>query len=210
MTDFRETKIKILSEEHSRAFQEAVFEAGGRWHFGKVVKYLSTKFLFVDANLYIGFEVSDRSYFDCHKFTEIQYPLPTKGHPHAELMQQYAEDAKTHAEPWELWQFKAEGDEWWDCPRGLHWRVTTKYRRKPKTHTVNGVEVPDLRFTPKIYEEYYFPSPDFPSLALRTRANYAHFNASDEHRIKNGLCYEISEEGRQAAVLHAKAMLGIE
>ena len=80
--------------------------------------------------------------------------------------------------------------------------------RKPKTHTVHGVEIPDLRFTPKTYEEYYYPSPNHPSLVFRIRANYAHFNAADEHRIKNGLCYEISEEGRQAAILHAKAMLG--
>ena len=80
---------------------------------------------------------------------------------------------------------------------------------EPKTHTVNGVEIPDLRFTPKTYEEYYFPSPDSPTLAFRTRANYAHFNAADEHRIEYNLCYPPTDEGREAAILHAKAVLGI-
>ena len=90
----------------------------------------------------------------------------------------------------------------------VHSEQMMRYAEDAKTHIVHGVETPDLRFTPKTYEEYYYPSPNHPSLAFRTRANYAHFNAADEHRIKNGLCYEISEEGRQAAIIHAKAMLG--
>ncbi len=208
MTDFRETKIRILSEEHSRAFQEAVIAAGGGGPFEKYVKCLSAKFLFVAAVLHLGYVNSDSDYFDRHQYKEIQFPLPTKGHPHAELMAQYAEDAKTTDKPWELYQIKTVLNIWKDIGCQFIFDSNCTYRRNPKTHIVHGVEIPDLRFTPKTYEEYYFPYPNSPALAFRTRANYAHFNAADEHRIKYGLCYEISEEGRQAAMLHAKAMLG--
>lgn len=131
------------------------------------------------------------------------------GHVHAELMMQFAEDAKTHAEPWKLWQTKTGEFDWIDCQFSPMWDPSVEYRRKPKIHTVHGVEIPDLRFTPKIYEEYCYPSPNHPSLVFRTQANYAHVNAADEHRLKHNLCYPPTEEGREAAILHAKAMLGI-
>ena len=78
--NFRKTKIEILSEEHSKAFQEAVFAAGGWWRSAEEgVMYLSAKFLFVSADLKLGFENSDRDYFDSHENTEIQFPIPPKG-----------------------------------------------------------------------------------------------------------------------------------
>lgn len=47
MTDFRNVKLKVLSQEHSAAFQEAVFESGGRWRFGgDKVRYTDAKYLF--------------------------------------------------------------------------------------------------------------------------------------------------------------------
>lgn len=121
--DFRNTKIHIKSEAHSKAFQEAVFAAGGEWLRGG------------------------------QSYQEIQFPLPTKGHVHAELMAQYAEDAKTHAEPWKLWQFNAGS--WGDCMYSPAWATHLEYRRKPKTHFVHGVEIPDLRVSPKQSEYYY-------------------------------------------------------
>ena len=207
MADFRETKIKTLSEEHSRAFQEAVIAAGGTWHSGgRAVKYLSAKFLFVDADLYLGFEVSDRDYFDSHEYKEIQFSLPTKGHVHAELMQQYAEDAKTHAEPWELWQVKGNDDVWKHCGAHPMWTSSTEYRRKPKTHIVNGVEIPDLRVSPKEGEYYYLSDPM--SRILFNAHKFVN-NHSDKLWVERGLAYQFTNEGKQAAILHAKAMLGM-
>lgn len=53
-----------------------------------------------------------------------------KGHPHAALMKQYAEDAETHARPWELWEHKHEALKTWN-PCGFHpmWYLDSEYRR---------------------------------------------------------------------------------
>ena len=50
MTDFRNVKLKVLSPEHSAAFQEAVFESGGRWRVdGDKVMYTDAKYLFTSS-----------------------------------------------------------------------------------------------------------------------------------------------------------------
>lgn len=53
-----------------------------------------------------------------------------KGHPHAALMKQYAEDAETHERPWELWEHKHEALKTWN-PCGSHpvWYLDSEYRR---------------------------------------------------------------------------------
>lgn len=53
-----------------------------------------------------------------------------KGHPHAALMKQYAEDAETHERPWELWEYKDRALPWKHCG-SFHpgWCLETKYRR---------------------------------------------------------------------------------
>lgn len=53
-----------------------------------------------------------------------------KGHPHAALMKQYAEDAETHERPWELWEYKHEALKTWN-PCGPHpgWYLDSEYRR---------------------------------------------------------------------------------
>lgn len=53
-----------------------------------------------------------------------------KGHPHAALMKQYAEDAETHESPWELWEHKHEAFKTWK-PCGSHpgWYSDNEYRR---------------------------------------------------------------------------------
>lgn len=128
-------------------------------------------------------------------------------HAHAESMALYAEDAKTTDKPWELWQVKDKDGVWWPCTHHPIWGAATEYRRKPKTHTVNGVEVPDLRFEPKNGEEYWFPDASTEKLVYGTV--YGYESTIDTHRVSNNLCYEPTEEGKQAAILHAKAWLGI-
>lgn len=48
MTDFRNVKLKVLSREHSAAFQEAAFDAGVRWEIGEhMVQKTDAKYLFI-------------------------------------------------------------------------------------------------------------------------------------------------------------------
>ena len=128
------------------------------------------------------------------------------GHIHAELMAQYAEDAKTHAEPWKLWQVKSVDGVWRYCHINPIWAYDTEYRRKPKTHIVNGVEIPDLRIRPKDGQGYWYPDASTECLVwcevFRIESTW-HI-----HRVANNLCYELTEDGKQAAILHSKAWLG--
>lgn len=53
-----------------------------------------------------------------------------KGHPHAALMKQYAEDAETHKRPWELWEFNgAFVESWQPCVFHPAWCHDKEYRR---------------------------------------------------------------------------------
>jgi hypothetical protein len=72
---------------------------------------------------------------------------------------------------------------------------------------VNGVEIPDISFKPNIGESCYLPFPT--SSSLYSRHVYNHSNEITGHLSTNGICYPFTEEGREVAILHAKAMLGI-
>lgn len=132
--------------------------------------------------------------------------MAKQGHVHADLMAQYAEDAKTTDKPWELWQIKILG-EWGVCECNPAWATHLEYRRKPKTKLIHGVEVPDISFTPNDGEEYVYPNIYGEDYASASRF-YRGYEAS-EMALKAGCCYPYTEEGTQAAILHAKAMLGL-
>ena len=204
--DFRNTKIHIKSEEHSKAFQEAVFEAGGGWLTGGKVILPDAVHIYVDENLILT-AASNLRYFESHDYREIVFPSPTKGHPHALLMMQYAEDAKTTDKPWELDQIKTVQNIWKDIGGQFIFNSDHTYRRKPKTKLINGVEIPDISFTPEYLQDYWFPDPSTDGFCHQTL--YAPMSSGDIHRVKHGLCYPLTEEGKQAAILHSKAMLCI-
>lgn len=129
------------------------------------------------------------------------------GHKHAELMVMYAEGAKTHAEPWELWESKfPDEEEWHHLNYHPSWDISTEYRHKLKTHIVNGIAIPDLRISPKYDDSYYLADPT--ALELTTLYRFTGTNV-DKIWVGRGLTYQPTEEGEQAAILHAKAMLGI-
>lgn len=128
------------------------------------------------------------------------------GHIHAENMALFAEDAKTHAEPWKLWQIKNHEDMWVNLDFIPSWDPSLEYRRKPKTHIVNGVEIPDLRIRPKDRQEYWYPDASTEYLVSRVVCRIE--LSCHIHRKANNLCYEPTEEGKQAAILHSKAWLG--
>ena len=64
------------------------------------------------------------------------------GHIHAELMAQYAEDAKQHDRPWELWQH-GDHEDWVGCTTHPSWYKGHSYRRKPQTIMIGEYEVPE-------------------------------------------------------------------
>jgi hypothetical protein len=72
---------------------------------------------------------------------------------------------------------------------------------------INGVEVPNISFKPKLNEYYYTPMPNYPELYHLMMDYYS--NRLTDHLSVNNLCYPYTEEGKQAAILHAKAMLGV-
>lgn len=206
--------VEGCSEEEKKEVQQAFFDAGFRWknNFKDFSHLNAVEY----TNIGAGGDITAYCMYgstteDCNmsaqEFLERVYE-PQKGYVHAELMLQFAEDAQTHTEPWKLWQFKVEGDVWCDCPRNPHWRVTTEYRRKPKTKLIHGVEIPDFEFIPKVGEKYYTANVGLPEL-------FEHGYRSSEdctftqRMTERGLIYPYSEEGKQATILHSKAMLGI-
>lgn len=216
--DFDATKeysvnVQGCAEDVKKAVQQAFFDAGFLWLIGgkeyqhlDAVQYSNARGCGDVTEHCMCGSTTKECNMTAEAFLDLVYEPEQQGYVHAKLMLQFAEDAQTHAEPWKLWQFKVEDDAWRDCPRNPHWRVTTEYRRKPKTHIVNGVEIPDLRVTPKYGDDYY----------LADSLSITFFNAHNfvEHRmeklwVERGLCYQRTEEGKQAAILHSKAMLGI-
>lgn len=75
-----------------------------------------------------------------------------------------------------------------------------------QTKLINGVEVPDISFQPDLNESYHFPAPCYEYLYGHTE--YEDYE-TDRHCANYNLCYPMTNEGKEAAILHAKAMLGI-
>lgn len=74
MIDFREKKIKILSEGHSKAFQEAVFKKGGCWHQSGRLYQKGANYIFVNKHLSMSY-CDGAEFFQGHYYREIQFPL---------------------------------------------------------------------------------------------------------------------------------------
>jgi hypothetical protein len=96
-----------------------------------------------------------------------------------------------------------------DLPiQSLFWdKAEIKAPTKPADiKIINGIEIPDITFKPDLNVHYYTPMPTHPS--LHHLMNYCS-NEINNHLRNSDLCYPFTEEGKQAAILHAKAMLGI-
>lgn len=75
MEKFLNTKIKVLSEEHSRAFQKAAFKVGCRC-IGSLL-YENVRYLFIDKNGLIRHS-NDTTYFQESTRREITFNMETK------------------------------------------------------------------------------------------------------------------------------------
>lgn len=84
--------------------------------------------------------------------------------------------------------------------------IVGMWQEPAKTKVINGHEIPDISFTPEATEGYCFPAPGRASLYgvdwfFQTDEN-------DVHRLRNNMCYPATDEGKAAAIAHAKALLG--
>lgn len=123
------------------------------------------------------------------------------GHIHAELMAQYAEDAKQHDEPWELWQHDGRGT-WVDCVCHPSWWSHTQYRRKPRSIMIGDIEVPEpCKVSLKYKEEYFIPLLTTAGASLRIWNGDKH----DAYVLKSNLVHL----DFQSAALHAKALIEV-
>mgnify|MGYP000890926894 CR=1 FL=1 len=66
-----------------------------------------------------------------------------EGHPHASLMAEYAEDAKTLRQPWLRWAHRTDNSlRWHKMGEMPLWNTDTRYRRLVKVGNIGGRSVP--------------------------------------------------------------------
>lgn len=82
----------------------------------------------------------------------------SKGHVHAELMAQYAEDAKETDRPWERWQVEliAHVSGYITCECNPSWEPEHVYRRKPTQVRVAGEVFDDVLLSEPIGSEHVY------------------------------------------------------
>jgi hypothetical protein len=95
--------------------------------------------------------------------------------------------------------------------QSLFWdEVFIKAPAKPvkvaATKIVNGVEIPNISYHPKTHHHCNIPAPANPAFYENVRC---YNNENIAYMSALGLCYPNTEKGKAAAILHAKAMLGI-
>lgn len=121
-------------------------------------------------------------------------------HPHAALMLLYAQDAAETDKPWEHWEFKSDTG-FRRCLKHPEWNEHFEYRRKPKTITVNGIEVPEpSRETPKIGDRYYLAYPV-------SSSGFVEYFWTNEAQEKSWLEKGLLHLTKEAAIAHAIAMI---
>lgn len=126
----------------------------------------------------------------------------TEQNPHAALIAEYCEDWKNNIKPWKGWECKDDAcDKWTDLDSHPNWYKTTQYRRKPKTISINGFDVPmPISVKPEIGQIFY--------AALPTARYFYHEvtwenDCSDVRMFERGFCHL----DKESAIIHAKALL---
>lgn len=118
-------------------------------------------------------------------------------------MAEYAKDAAETETPWERWEFRINSNKSWT--KALHhpeWLRAVAYRRKSQTITVNGFEVPaPLTTVPEPGQKIFWVSLAEDNYVWET----TWCNTQLDQRM---LCRRLIHTTKEAAIAHAKAMLG--
>ena len=122
-------------------------------------------------------------------------------HPHAENMALYAQDALETDKPWERWEVEYPACIWTPLDNHPEWNSHAKYRRKPRTITINGYEVPEPVREPLDVGDHYWTFSPFTSTGVY-RSTWHNFDV-DRCAMINGFIH-LTEE---AALAHAEALL---
>lgn len=149
----------------------------------------------------------DLVFFTKDTTTQEQPIVDTKNtpHPHAALMAEYAKDAAETSTPWERWEVRTPASEYWVAAVAHpEWNTNHEYRRKPQTITVNGFTVPKPMATAPARRASYY-------LASLTRSDYYFADNWSDTTYENLLLERgLIHATQEAAIAHAKAMLGID
>lgn len=210
-------KMRVTPEQ-SRAVQEACFARDIEWHGGaaKAVAYTDKPYLYVHRweGITFGNEgeevfLKDEEFYliEPESFIEVLDNKP-KGHPHAELMAQYAEDAAETKTPWERWEFFIAVDEYGDggwaiCNKPITWEPQKQYRRKPDNIKVGKHEFPrPLTAAPAGGTVYWcaaLANGKFEAQCITWKSH-----KFDTDNLSAGMCHPTREAAEQhAAVLNA-------
>lgn len=127
----------------------------------------------------------------------------TKPHVHAENMALYAQDAAETDTPWERWENNHPSDHcgWKMCVDHPGWSPRAQYRRKPRTISINGIDVPEPVREPLENGQRCF-IPEIGGMLLYSLTEWD----------GGGIDYRLLERGmihltKEAAIAHAKALL---
>lgn len=118
---------------------------------------------------------------------------------HAELIAEYAKDWAETDKPWERWEYRhCKSKVWSALECHTCWLSDHEYRRKPRTISINGYEVPEpLREIPEdaghVYEVIFITG-------VSTVIPYS--TANFENALRNGLVHAT----RDAALQHVEAL----
>ena len=163
----------------------------GRWLGTGWQGHSAAEGVFHSIRIGSGIYKLNKAMFDNEKST---------GHPHAELMLEYAKDWAETQTPWERWELMSDVFDEWLPLKGGHpiWLEHYQYRRTPKTININGFEVPEpLRKEPNYGDECY---------TLVELFNFIKFvwngSAIEIKRLELGLVHLTAK----AATIHSEAL----
>lgn len=125
-------------------------------------------------------------------------------HKHAALMLQYAQDARETETPWEMWKRKEKSDDslWCDLVTHPMWSEDFDYRRKQRTMTIAGIEVPMPVEKLEIGKRYYLVDLSRGNLIYGFDFTEGSADAFDDDLL-NGLIHEDAK----VCKAHAEALI---
>jgi hypothetical protein len=154
-------KIKVNGEAESREAQELFFELGYIWNTGLGPKHLDSKFLYAKKGiLTMGFDSDDFDDSANKEITLEELRNLVNGNENGLISGKDALIALANGEEVEIKFNDKHG--WHNINKKDAYSfetfldpIRTEFRLKPRTITINGIEVP-APFEPKIDDVYYF------------------------------------------------------